>query len=107
MAQNYSPKSSARHVSSDHDYILVFSKSAAAFRPNPMPRTERQNKAYRNPDDDPRGPWKTSDLSATPTALEPAASPRRVGVSVQALADVVDGLVDEPRLAGFVQFVAQ
>ena len=29
-----------------------------------MPRTERQNKAYKNPDNDPRGPWKTSDLSA-------------------------------------------
>ena len=62
--KNYSPKSSARHFSSDHDYILVFAKSADAFRPNLMPRTERQNKAYRNPDDDPRGPWKTSDLSA-------------------------------------------
>ena len=62
--KNYSPKSSARHFSSDHDYILVFSKNADAFQPNLMPRTERQNKAYRNPDDDPRGPWKTSDLSA-------------------------------------------
>ena len=62
--KNYSPKSSARHFSSDHDYILVFSKNADAFQPNLMPRTEKQNKAYRNPDDDPRGPWKTSDLSA-------------------------------------------
>ena len=62
--KNYAPKSSARHFSSDHDYILVFSKNADAFQPNLMPRTERQNKAYRNPDDDPRGPWKTSDLSA-------------------------------------------
>ena len=62
--KNYSPKSSARHFSSDHDYILVFAKDADAFKPNPMPRTEKQNKAYRNPDNDPRGPWKTSDLSA-------------------------------------------
>ena len=62
--KNYSPKSSARHFSSDHDYILVFAKDADAFTPNQMPRTEKQNKAYRNPDDDPRGPWKTSDLSA-------------------------------------------
>ena len=62
--KNYSPKSSARHFSSDHDYILIFARYADAFRPNPMPRTEKQNKAYRNPDNDPRGPWKTSDLSA-------------------------------------------
>ncbi len=62
--KNYSPKSSARHFSSDHDYILVFSRNADTFQPNLMPRTERQNKAYKNPDNDPRGPWKMSDLSA-------------------------------------------
>lgn len=62
--KNYSPKSSARHFSSDHDYILVFARNADAFKPNLMPRTEKQDKAYKNLDDDPRGPWKTSDLSA-------------------------------------------
>ena len=62
--KNYSPKSSARHFSSDHDYLLVFAKDSGSFVPNPMPRTEKQDKAYRNPDDDPRGPWKMSDLSA-------------------------------------------
>jgi adenine-specific DNA-methyltransferase len=29
-----------------------------------MPRTDKQDKAYKNLDNDPRGPWKTSDLSA-------------------------------------------
>ena len=62
--KNYSPKSSARHFSSDHDYIFVFSKNADSFVPNLLPRTEKQNKAYRNLDNDSRGPWKTSDLSA-------------------------------------------
>ena len=62
--KNYSPKSSARHFSSDHDYVLVFSKDAEAFQPNLMPRTEKQDRAYKNRDNDPRGPWKTSDLSA-------------------------------------------
>ena len=62
--KNYSPKSSARHFSSDHDYQLVFAKDSDLFVPNLMPRTERQDRAYRSPDDDPRGPWKTSDLSA-------------------------------------------
>ena len=62
--KNYSPKSSARHFSSDHDYILVFARNADSFQPSLMPRTQRQNKAYKNPDNDPRGPWKTSDLSA-------------------------------------------
>lgn len=62
--KNYSPKSSARHFSEDHDHILVYAKNADSFIPNLMPRTEKQDKAYKNPDNDPRGPWKTSDLSA-------------------------------------------
>jgi adenine-specific DNA-methyltransferase len=62
--KNYSPKSSARHFSEDHDHILVYARNADTWVPNPMPRTEKQDKAYKNLDDDPRGPWKTSDLSA-------------------------------------------
>ena len=62
--KNYSPKSSARHFSSDHDYIMVFARNAESFLPNLMPRMQKQDKAYKNPDNDPRGLWKTSDLSA-------------------------------------------
>lgn len=62
--KNYSPKSSARHFSADHDYILVFAKNGEHFIPNLMPRSEKQDRAYKNPDKDPRGDWKTSDLSA-------------------------------------------
>ncbi|MBU4273814.1 MAG: site-specific DNA-methyltransferase [Proteobacteria bacterium] len=62
--KNYSPKSSAKHFSEDHDYILIYGKSADTWVPNPMPRSEKQDKAYKNPDHDPRGPWKPSDLSA-------------------------------------------
>ena len=29
-----------------------------------MPRTEKQNKAYKNPDDDPRGRWRPNNLAA-------------------------------------------
>jgi adenine-specific DNA-methyltransferase len=62
--KNYSPKSTARHFSEDHDYVLVYSKHADSWVPNLMPRTEKQDKAYRNPDNDLRGPWKPGDLSA-------------------------------------------
>lgn len=60
----YSPKNSARHLSEDHDYIVVYAGKADSWKPNLLPRTESQNAAYKNPDNDPRGPWKTSDLSA-------------------------------------------
>lgn len=62
--KNYSLKSTARHFSEDHDYISVYAKNADLWVPNMMPRSEKQDKAYKNSDNDPRGPWKTSDLSA-------------------------------------------
>lgn len=62
--KNYSPKGTAKHFSEDHDYILVFGKNADNWFPHKMPRTEKQNQAYKNPDGDPRGLWKSSDLSA-------------------------------------------
>ncbi|MEW6290453.1 MAG: site-specific DNA-methyltransferase [Thermodesulfobacteriota bacterium] len=62
--KNYAPKSSAKHLSVDHDYILIYAKGESTWKPNPMPRSEKQDKAYKNPDNDQRGLWKTSDLSA-------------------------------------------
>lgn len=62
--KNYSPKSTARHLSEDHDYVLIYAKNAETWVPNPMPRSEKQNAAYKNPDKDPRGNWKPGDLSA-------------------------------------------
>ncbi len=60
----YAPKSSARHFSEDHDYIVVYAKNGDVWRPRALPRTEDQNDDYKNPDDDPRGPWKANNLSA-------------------------------------------
>jgi adenine-specific DNA-methyltransferase len=60
----YSPKSSARFISDDHDYVIAYAKDATQWKRNLLPRTSRQDNAYTNPDDDPRGPWKSSDLSA-------------------------------------------
>ena len=60
----YSPKNSARHFSEDHDYIAVYAKNANGWRPNLVTRSAEQDSAYKNRDNDPRGLWKTSDLSA-------------------------------------------
>ncbi|MCX7347456.1 MAG: site-specific DNA-methyltransferase [Alphaproteobacteria bacterium] len=53
----YSPKNSARHFSEDHDYLVVYAKRADVWRPNLVPRSEEQDWAYKNRDNDPRGPW--------------------------------------------------
>lgn len=60
----YSPKNTAQHFSDDHEYLLVYAKDRSRWRPNPVPRNESQIKAYKNPDNDPRGVWKPGDLSA-------------------------------------------
>ena len=60
----YSPKSTAKFLSENHDYIVCFAKDANQWQRNLLPRTEQQDRAYRNPDNDQRGPWKPGDLSA-------------------------------------------
>ncbi len=60
----YSPKSSAKYLSENHDYIVIYAKRKPDWKRQLLPRTEEQNARYTNPDNDPRGPWKTSDLSA-------------------------------------------
>jgi adenine-specific DNA-methyltransferase len=60
----FSPKSTARHFSEDHDYILAFARDKDAWYPTLLPRTEEANARYENPDDDPRGPWTSGDLTA-------------------------------------------
>jgi len=60
----YAPKSSARHFSADHDYVLVYSRNAEIWRPELLPRTEEQDAVYKNPDNDPRGPWRPNNLAA-------------------------------------------
>lgn len=60
----YSPKNSAKHLSEDHDYVLIYARRAEDWRPALLPRTEEMEARYDNPDNDPRGPWKPGDLSA-------------------------------------------
>ena len=59
-----SPKNTAEHFSVDHDYLLVYAKNLALWELNLLPRTEEMLARYKNPDNDPRGPWLLSDLDA-------------------------------------------
>ncbi|HEY7770797.1 site-specific DNA-methyltransferase [Longimicrobium sp.] len=55
-----SPRNSARQFSTDHDYVLVYSKTPS-WLPRRLPRTEEANAIYSNPDHDPRGAWLPGD----------------------------------------------
>lgn len=59
-----SPKNSARHLSEDHEYLVLYARDADTWRPNLLPRTDDMVARYKNPDNDPRGPWLLGDLAA-------------------------------------------
>ncbi|MBR5114471.1 MAG: site-specific DNA-methyltransferase [Oscillospiraceae bacterium] len=46
----------AKQFSQDHNYILVYSRNEG-WESYKLDRTEGQSKHYKNPDNDPRGPW--------------------------------------------------
>jgi len=58
-----SPQNDARWFSDNHDYILLFARNKQEWRPRLLPRTAESDSRYKNPDDDPRGPWTSSDMS--------------------------------------------
>ena len=60
--KKYSPQNDAKWLSDSHDYIVVFAKNKTVWRPNLLPRTDEMNARYKNPDNDPRGAWKSGDL---------------------------------------------
>lgn len=60
----FSPKNSAKYFSANHDFIICFAKRKDLWQRNLLPRDESQNDRYKNPDNDPRGPWTSGDLTA-------------------------------------------
>lgn len=61
----YAPKNSAKYLSIEHDVINVYAKNKEVWRPNDLPRSAESDAKYTNPDNDPRGPWKPGDFSAS------------------------------------------
>ncbi len=61
--KKYSPQNDAKWLSDNHDHIIVYAKEKSNWRPNSLARTVSMNARYQNPDNDPRGRWKTVDLS--------------------------------------------
>lgn len=61
--KKFSPQNDAKWLSDNHDFILIYAKNKDVWVPNLLPRSEAMNSRYKNPDNDPRGPWMSSDLS--------------------------------------------
>jgi len=76
--KKYGPANDAKWLSDSHDHILLFARDKEKWRPNLIPRSEEQLQDYKNPDNDPRGIWRASDLSAktpSPSCMYPITGP--------------------------------
>ena len=62
--KKYTIANDAQWLSDNHDFILVYAKKKEIWHPNLLPRTETMNKAYKNPDNHPKGIWKATPLHA-------------------------------------------
>jgi len=62
--KRYSPQNAAKWLSDSHDFIMVYAKNKLLWHPHLLGRTDEMNSRYKNPDNDPRGPWKPSDSTA-------------------------------------------
>ena len=60
-----SPDSRAT-LGAGHDHVLVFAREYESFKQilNKLPLSDDQSQKYKNPDDDPNGPWVSTDFTA-------------------------------------------
>lgn len=58
-----SSNNDAKQLSVDHNHTLLYSKRPG-WTSTPLDRNEESNAHYNNPDDDPRGPWFSGNVSS-------------------------------------------
>lgn len=61
----HSIKNDARYFSENHEYAVIYARSIDNVKVGLLPRTSEMNERYKNPDNDPRGPWQSGDLVAS------------------------------------------
>jgi adenine-specific DNA-methyltransferase len=75
--KKYAPANDTVDLSASHDFILVFAKSRPVSNGgrvdallSKLSRTDEQNRVYKNPDGDPRGPWRADNYTCNKSAEE-------------------------------------
>jgi adenine-specific DNA-methyltransferase len=51
-------------ISDAHEYVMLYAKEVARLRLAKVPKSPKDIAQYKNPDNDPRGPWVSSDYTA-------------------------------------------
>ena len=65
--ENFYGRSNAAAISLAHNYILIYSKAGEEWKNirNLLPRDLKSSEKYKNPDNDPRGPWRLGPIFAS------------------------------------------
>ncbi|MGD9562846.1 MAG: site-specific DNA-methyltransferase [Pyrinomonadaceae bacterium] len=66
--KSFSPRNNAPTFSVSHEYIVSCSRNLERTTIHRLPTSELQKSRYRNPDNDPRGIWTSSDLTVSLTS---------------------------------------
>jgi adenine-specific DNA-methyltransferase len=64
--RSFSPVNLKKHFSESHDYIVAISKNLDRLVCNGFSRKDDESDRYKNLDNDPRGPWASSDMTVGP-----------------------------------------
>lgn len=68
--KKYTVANDAKWLAENHDHILVYAANKEIWRPNRLERTTEMDNRYRNPDNHPKGAWKSTPLYAKRTGSE-------------------------------------
>lgn len=53
-----------KYLSKSYDHVLVYAKDKTSLKIRGFKRSSKMNAAYKNPDNDPKGPWKLEGITA-------------------------------------------
>lgn len=63
--KNFAPKNDNKYISTSHEYVLFYAKNKLSFNRFLLPREEKHNSSYSNPDNDSRGDWTSGTVLVT------------------------------------------
>jgi len=67
----YAPINLKKTISQNHDFILIYCKQDfQSFELNKLVRSTEAISLYKNPDNDPRGPWQSDNFTVGPVVTE-------------------------------------
>jgi len=79
--KKFAPQANVIGISDSHDHVLVYAKARHTWPANLLERTAEADARYKNPDNDPRGPWMSDNFTISLTGGARGAQFAKTGVS--------------------------